>query len=69
LKYYATRLKVAGLIPDEVAGFFNLPNPSSRTMIVESTQPLTKMSTKGGVKSGMYGELESISKEKVRKLQ
>jgi hypothetical protein len=29
---------------DEV-DFFNLPNPSSRTMVLESTQPLTEMST------------------------
>jgi hypothetical protein len=26
--------------------FFNLPNPSSRTMALESTQPLTEMSTR-----------------------
>jgi hypothetical protein len=26
--------------------FFNLPNPSSRTMALGSTQPLTEMSTK-----------------------
>jgi hypothetical protein len=32
-------------VPDEV-DFFNLPNPSSRTMVLWSTQPLTKMSTK-----------------------
>jgi hypothetical protein len=37
--------KVAGLIPDEVIEFFNLPNPSSRAMALESTQPLTEMST------------------------
>jgi hypothetical protein len=30
-------------IPDEV-DFFNLPNPSSRTMTLGSTQPLTEMS-------------------------
>jgi hypothetical protein len=30
---------------DEV-NFFNLPNPSSRTMARGSTQPLTKMSTR-----------------------
>jgi hypothetical protein len=29
---------------DEV-DFFNLPNPLSRTMVLGSTQPLTKMST------------------------
>jgi hypothetical protein len=28
-------------IPDKVIGFFNLPNPSSRTMALGSTQPLT----------------------------
>jgi hypothetical protein len=33
------------LVPDEV-DFFNLPNPSSRTMALGSTQPLTKMSTR-----------------------
>jgi hypothetical protein len=32
-------------IPDEV-DFFNLPNPSSRTMALRSTQPLTEMSTR-----------------------
>jgi hypothetical protein len=31
--------------PDEV-DFFSLLNPSSRTMPLESTQPLTEMSTK-----------------------
>jgi hypothetical protein len=29
-------------VPDEV-DFFNLPNPSSRTMALGSTQPLTAM--------------------------
>jgi hypothetical protein len=33
-------------IPDEVIEFFNWPNPSSRTMALESTQPLTEMSTR-----------------------
>jgi hypothetical protein len=32
-------------IPDKV-DIFNLPNPSSRTMALGSTQPLTKMSTR-----------------------
>jgi hypothetical protein len=32
-------------VPDEV-DFFNLPNHSSRTMAVGSTQPLTEMSTR-----------------------
>jgi hypothetical protein len=37
---------VAGPIPDKVIGIFDWPNPSSRTMALESTQPLTEMSTK-----------------------
>jgi hypothetical protein len=32
-------------VPDGV-NFFNLPNPSSRTMALGSTQPLTEMSTR-----------------------
>jgi hypothetical protein len=32
-------------IPDEV-DFFNLPNPSSRTMALGSTQPLTEKITR-----------------------
>jgi hypothetical protein len=32
-------------IPNEV-DFLNLPNPSSRTMALGSTQPLTEMSTR-----------------------
>jgi hypothetical protein len=46
LRYYATGQKVAGSNPDEVIGFFTLPNPSSRTMALESTQPPTEMSTR-----------------------
>jgi hypothetical protein len=38
--------KVAGSIPHHVIKFFNLPNPSSRTMVLRSTQPLTEMSTR-----------------------
>jgi hypothetical protein len=32
-------------IPDEVV-FFNLPNPSSGIMVLQSTQPLTEMSSR-----------------------
>jgi hypothetical protein len=46
LRHYATIQKVAGSIPDEFIGFFNWPNPSSRTMTLWSTQPLTEMSTR-----------------------
>jgi hypothetical protein len=44
-------------VPDEV-DFFNLPNPSSRTMALESIQPLTEMSTRnlpGGKKRPCMG--------------
>jgi hypothetical protein len=41
-----TSRKVVGSIPDVVTGFFNLPNPPNRTMTLESTQPLTEMSTR-----------------------
>jgi hypothetical protein len=54
LRHYATSRKVASSIPDEIIGIFNLPNPSSRTMALGSTQPLTEMSTRNfpGVKDG-----------------
>jgi hypothetical protein len=42
---YATSRKAAGQIPDEIIEFFNWPNPSSRNIILGSTQPLTEMST------------------------
>jgi hypothetical protein len=44
-----------GSIPDEVIGFFNCPNTSSRTMVLGSTQPLTEISTRNppeGVNGG-----------------
>jgi hypothetical protein len=46
-----------GSTPDEVIGFFYWPNPSSCTMALGSTQPLTEMSTKnlpGGVKGSRH---------------
>jgi hypothetical protein len=45
LSHYATSGKAADSIPDEATGFFNWPNPSSRTMALGSTQPLAEMST------------------------
>jgi hypothetical protein len=38
--------------PDEVDFFFNLPIPSSRTVALGSTQPLSEMSTRN--LSGRY---------------
>jgi hypothetical protein len=55
---YATSRKVAGSIPDEVSGYFNLLNTSSRTMALGSTQPLTERSTRNlsGGKGRSAGE-------------
>jgi hypothetical protein len=51
MRHYATSQKVAGSNPDEV-DFFDLPNPSIRTMALGSTQRLTDMCTRNflGVK-------------------
>jgi hypothetical protein len=46
LRRYATSLKVAGSLPDQVIGFFNWTNPSSPTCALGSTQPLTEMSAR-----------------------
>jgi hypothetical protein len=48
-------------VPDEVE-LFNLPNPSSRTMALGSTQPLTEMSVRNlpGVKSGQRVGLTTL---------
>jgi len=46
LRYCATSWKVADSIPDSVNGFFNLHNPSGRTIALGLTQALTEMSTK-----------------------
>jgi hypothetical protein len=45
LRHYATSWKVTGSIPNEVIEFFNWRNPSSCSMALGSTQPLTEMST------------------------
>jgi hypothetical protein len=46
LRHYSTSWKVAVSILDEATVFFNSSNPSSRTMVLGSTQPLTEMSTR-----------------------
>jgi hypothetical protein len=38
-------MKVAGSISDEVIRFFSWPKPSSRSIALGSSQPLTEMST------------------------
>jgi hypothetical protein len=46
LRRYFTSRKVEGSIADEVIGFFSQPNPSSHTVALWSTQPLSEMSTR-----------------------
>jgi hypothetical protein len=45
LRHYDTSQKVVDSIPN-VIGFFNWPNPSSCTMTLGLTQPLTVISTR-----------------------
>ena len=45
-RHYATNQQLTGSIPDGVIGIFHWHNPSGRTMALESTQPLTEMSTR-----------------------
>jgi hypothetical protein len=69
LRHCATSWKVMGSIPDETIGCFNWPNPSSRTMPLGLTQPLTEMSTRNltGVKGSWYVSL-TISRSFVSQL-
>jgi hypothetical protein len=48
LRHCAIRQKVARLIPDGDIGIFHWLNPSSHTMALGMTQPLTEMSTRNG---------------------
>jgi hypothetical protein len=42
----STTRKAAGSIPNKTNGFINWFNPSSRTMALRSTEPLTEMSSR-----------------------
>jgi hypothetical protein len=59
LRHCDTNRKVAGLIPDDVSGFFHWHDPVGRAMALGFTQPLTEMSTTNiscGVNAaGAYG--------------
>jgi hypothetical protein len=68
LRHYVTSRKVAGSIPD-VTGFFNWPNPSSRTMALGSTQPLngneyqeSSCGVKGGRRVGLTTSPLSVNR-------
>jgi hypothetical protein len=58
-RFYATNRKVTGSIPNDIIESFSWPNSFSRTMALESTQPVTEMSTRslpgGKVAVGAYG--------------
>jgi hypothetical protein len=64
--------KVTVLIPVEVIGFFNWPNPSTRTIALGSTQPLTEMSTrklpwvKGGRRVGLATSTPCVSRLSIK---
>jgi hypothetical protein len=62
---YATSQKVADSIPGSFIGFFSWPNPSSRTMALGFTHPLTEISTRNlslGVKHGLTTSAPSVSR-------
>jgi hypothetical protein len=52
-----------GSIPDEVITFFNWPNPSSCTMALGSTQPLTETRAKNFPwgKGGLAGKADILT--------
>ena len=57
----ATSRTVPGSIPGGITGFFSYIFPSDRTMVLESTQPLVKMSTRNipGGKGGRCVRLKT----------
>jgi hypothetical protein len=55
LRHCATSRKVAGSIPDCIAGVFRWYNPSGRTMAQGLTQPITEMSTRKNSWGGKGG--------------
>jgi hypothetical protein len=46
LRHYVSSRKVADSSTNEVSGFFNRPDSSSRTTVLGSNQPLTEMRTR-----------------------
>jgi hypothetical protein len=53
-------------VPVWSLNFFNLPNPSSRTMVLGSTQPLTEMSTRNLPGGGGGGNGRQARKADIR---
>jgi hypothetical protein len=65
LRYCATSRKVAGSIPHEVIDFFNVPNPSNRTMALGFAQPLTEMNTRNVLGGKARPDLSAMSQPNV----
>jgi hypothetical protein len=59
-KHYAASRKVTGWVSDVATGYFNLPNPSRRTMTLGYTQPPTEMSTRN-LPVGKSGRRERLT--------
>jgi hypothetical protein len=61
--HYATSRKVVGSIPDEVIGFFNWPNHSSRTVALGSTPPITEINSRNlpGGKGRLVRKADNLS--------
>jgi hypothetical protein len=59
----ATTLEAAGLIPNEVIGFLNWRNPSSLTVALGLTQPVTEMNTRNlpGSKGQMMHNADDLT--------
>jgi hypothetical protein len=57
LRRYITNRKVAVSNPDEITSILNLPNPSSRTMALDFTQPLVEMSIRSYVGRQSWAEV------------
>jgi hypothetical protein len=45
-KKYVAAIKLSSILDEDIDFFFNLSNPSSRTMALGFTQPVTGMSTR-----------------------
>jgi hypothetical protein len=61
-RHYATGQKDAVSIPDNLTGFFNWPNPCSRTMALGSIQRLTEINSRNlpGLKGGRGVRLTTL---------
>jgi hypothetical protein len=53
----------AGSVPNEIIGFYNWPNPSSCTVALGSTQPVTGMSASnfGGCKGWPVHKADNLT--------